>query len=81
MQNCQDIKSPKYYLFIHSLQVNEDPDYVYGYNLGITHMFDIQNMTDLRSRILETFIKKTPFTVGPYSSQSSYIAGKVNGSI
>lgn len=46
---------------------------LYGYELGINKIYDTENDDDVRKHILDTFIARVPFLIGPYSSETSYI--------
>ena len=48
---------------------------MYGYKLAINQISDVSSTNSLREGILKTFLDRIPFIIGPYSSQSTYIAG------
>lgn len=58
--------------------INNDPNYLNGYQLGIDKMFDAGKIT-VRDAILTTFIDQVPFLIGPYSSETSYIGSILTG--
>ncbi|XP_012555362.1 metabotropic glutamate receptor 3 [Hydra vulgaris] len=55
-------------------KINNNSD-LYGYKLDINAIYDVSSTNTLRNRILSTFLEKIPFIIGPYSSQSTFIAG------
>ena len=56
-------------------RVNEEPNYLHGYQLGINKIYDSTREEEVQKNVLETFMKKIPFLIGPPSSDTSYISG------
>ena len=47
--------------------------------LGIKKIFNVDQINDVRQKILTTFKEKVPFLIGPYSSETSYIGSILTG--
>ena len=60
-------------------KINNYTEYLLGYKLGIEKIFDHKSDSELRGNVLSTFMKDVPFLIGPYSSESSYIASILTG--
>ena len=59
--------------------INKNKNYLHGYKLGITDIFDTENDDSVRKYILDTFLAEIPFLIGPYSSETSYIGSILTG--
>ncbi|XP_012562521.2 metabotropic glutamate receptor 3 isoform X1 [Hydra vulgaris] len=59
--------------------INEDPSLLHGYKLDIKNIYTVNQINDVRQKILTTFKEKVPFLIGPYSSETSYIGSILTG--
>ncbi|XP_047144371.1 metabotropic glutamate receptor 3 isoform X1 [Hydra vulgaris] len=54
--------------------VNNNSDFLHGYKLKVNEVFDVNDYTEVQSKVLATFMNKVPFLIGPYSGESSFLA-------
>ena len=57
---------------VHS--VNNNSQMLFGYTLEINEIYGSNDDDDVQDNILQTFLARIPFLIGPYSSETSYIA-------
>ena len=56
------------------LSVKNNSQMPFGYTFEIKKIYGLNNEDDVRNITLKTFLAKVPFLIGPYSSETSYIA-------
>ena len=57
---------------VHS--VNNNSQMLFGYTLEIKEIYGSNDEDDVQDNILQTFLARIPFLIGPYSPETSYIA-------
>ena len=55
-------------------RVNNDTESLHGYTFEINEIYGSSSEDSVRDDVLGTFLTKVPFLIGPYSSETSYIA-------
>ena len=53
--------------------VNNNTKLLHGYKLEIRNIYGSNTEEDVRDNVLETFVLRVPFLIGPYSSETSYV--------
>ena len=56
------------------LSVNNDSQQLFGYTFEIKEIYGSNDEDDVRDNVLQTFLARIPFLIGPYSSETSYVA-------
>ena len=54
--------------------VNNNSQLLFGYTFEIKKIFGSNDEDDVRDNVLQTFLTRIPFLIGPYSSETSYVA-------
>lgn len=54
-------------------KVNQNSSYLPGYKLEIVQMYDVLKEEPVRKKVLQTFIRRVPFLIGPHTSELSYV--------
>ena len=55
-------------------RVNNNSKSLFGYTLEVNRIYNSSNDSLVPERVLTTFLQKIPFLIGPYSSETSYVA-------
>ena len=55
-------------------RVNNDTESLHGYTFEVKQVYGSSSEDSVRDNVLETFLSKVPFLIGPYSSETSYVA-------
>ncbi|XP_066924695.1 metabotropic glutamate receptor 3-like [Clytia hemisphaerica] len=53
-------------------EVNKNRSYLHGYQFDVNKIYDSIKEEQVQKNVLDTFMEKIPFLVGPYSSDTSY---------
>ena len=56
------------------LSVNNDSQQLFGYTFEIKEIYGSNDEDDVRDNVLQTFLARIPFLIGPFSSETSYVA-------
>ena len=56
------------------LSVNNNSQLLFGYTFEIREIYGSNDEDDVRNNVLQTFLARIPFLIGPYSSETSYVA-------
>ena len=56
------------------LSVNNNSQLLFGYTFEIKEIYGSNDEDDVRDNVLQTFLARIPFLIGPYSSETSYVA-------
>ena len=56
------------------LSVNNNSQLLFGYTFEIREIYGSNDEDDVRDNVLQTFLARIPFLIGPYSSETSYVA-------
>ena len=56
------------------LSVNNNSQLLFGYTFEIREIYGSNDEDDVRDNVLQTFLARIPFLIGPYSSETSYAA-------
>ena len=59
--------------------VNNNLEELFGYSLEIKNIYGSDNEDDVLNNVLETFLTRVPFLIGPYSVETSYEASILTG--
>ena len=59
--------------------VNKNLEELFGYSLEIKNIYGSDNEDDVLKNVLQTFLAKVPFLIGPYSAETSYEASILTG--
>ena len=59
--------------------VNKNIEELLGYSLKIKKIYGSDNEDDVLNNVLQTFLVKVPFLIGPYSAETSYEASILTG--
>ena len=59
--------------------VNKNLEELVGYSLEIKNIYGSDNEDDVLKNVLQTFLEKVPFLIGPYSAETSYEASILTG--
>ena len=55
-------------------RVNNDTESLHGYTFEVKELYGSSSEDSVRDYVLGTFLTKVPFLIGPYSSETSYVA-------
>ena len=53
--------------------VNNNSQLLFGYTFKIKKIFGSNDEDDVRDYVLQTFLARIPFLIGPYSSETLYV--------
>ena len=56
------------------LSVNNNSQLLFGYTFEIKEIYGSNDEDDVRDNVLQTFLARIPFLIGPYSSETLYVA-------
>ena len=56
------------------LSVNNNSQMLFGYTFEIKKIYGLNGEDDVRYNVLKSYLAKIPFLIGPYSSETSYVA-------
>ena len=56
------------------LSVNNNSQMLFGYTFDIKKIYGLNDEDDVRYNVLQTYLTEIPFLIGPYSSETSYVA-------
>ena len=56
------------------LSVNNNSQMLFGYTLEIKKIYGLNGEDDVRYNVLKSYLARIPFLIGPYSSETSYVA-------
>ena len=54
--------------------MNNNSQLLFGYTFEIREIYGSNDEDDVRDNVLQTFLARIPFLIGPYSSETSYLA-------
>ena len=60
-------------------RVKNNSEELFGYSLEIKKIYGSNNEDDVLNNVLDTFMAKVPFLIGPYSAETSYEASILTG--
>ena len=56
------------------LSVNNNSQMLFGYTFEIKKIYGLNGEDDVRYNVLKSYLARIPFLIGPYSSETSYVA-------
>ena len=59
--------------------IDNNSEELFGYSLKIKNIYSSNNEDDVLDNVLQTFLARIPFFIGPYSPETSYISSILTG--